>query len=51
MITVLIQHGFLFVVAYQIVINCLIVHMITVSFVFNQKFQMHLKELFGPDLT
>ena len=31
MMTVLIQHDFLFVVTYQSVINCLIVHTITVS--------------------
>ena len=37
MMTVLIQHDFLFVVTYQSVINCLIVRTITVSFVFNQK--------------
>ena len=36
MMTVLIQHDFLFVVTYQSVINCLIVRTITVSFVFNQ---------------
>ena len=35
--TVLIQPDFLFVVTYQSVINCLIVHMIIVSFVFNQE--------------
>ena len=31
----LIQHDFLFVVTYRSVINCLIVHTVTVSFVFN----------------
>ena len=36
MMTVLIQHDFLFVVTYQSVISSLIVHTITVSFVFNQ---------------
>ena len=35
--TVLIQPDFLFVVTYQSVINCLIVHLIIVSFVFNQE--------------
>ena len=33
MMTVVIQHDFLFVVTYQSAINCLIVHTITVSFV------------------
>ena len=36
MMTVLIQHDFLFVVTYQSLINCLIVYTIRVSFVFNQ---------------
>ena len=37
MMTVLIQHDFLFAVTYQSVISCPIVHTITVSFVLNQK--------------
>ena len=36
MMTFLTQHDFLFVVTYQSVMNCLIVHTTTQSFVFNQ---------------
>ena len=45
--TVLIQHDFLFVLTYQSVINCLIVHTITVSFVSNLQYYYIHSEAFS----